>query len=173
MGRKLGHTVSEKTKKKISDKLKQLNIMPPSRKGIKCKEEWIKKRIQTRKNNNYHHTITTRLKMSKSAHRGCENHFWKGGITPLRNAIESSLKYKQWRQEVFIRDNFTCQKCKNKGGYLHSHHKKKFSIMLDEIKQNLPLLSLYEGAMIYSPLWDLDNGITLCEKCHKKIHHKK
>jgi len=27
-----------------------------------------------------------------------------------------------------------------------------------------------DAAMKYEPLWDLSNGITLCHKCHKKIH---
>lgn len=94
---------------------------------------------------------------------------WKGGITPIDKLIRCSEKYADWRQRIFIRDDFTCQKCKRRGGELHAHHIKSFSKLLEEVRQNLPLYSLYDGAMVYTPLWDTDNGITLCKKCHIKI----
>ena len=105
--------------------------------------------------------------------RGKNGYNWKGGITPLASKIRNSEKYLKWRSDIFIRDNFTCQKCKIKGNRLEAHHIKSFSKLIQEVKKYLPLLSLYEGAMIYTPLWDLDNGITLCEKCHKKVVKQK
>jgi len=94
---------------------------------------------------------------------------WKGGNTPIIIKIRMSTKYKHWRQQVFIRDNFTCQDCGQRGGYLESHHHKKtFTDILEEVKKNLPLMELYDGAMVYEPLWDIDNGKTLCNKCHNK-----
>jgi len=54
------------------------------------------------------------------------------------------------------------------GGKLQAHHKKPFYKFIEEIKVNLPLLPLYDAAMIYTPLWDINNGITLCERCHVK-----
>lgn len=113
------------------------------------------------------HSNATRLKMS-TARRGRKPN-WKGGIIPSYILIRTSKKYERWRSEVFIRDNFTCQKCKDKtGGNLNAHHIKPFIKLLDEVKKYLPLFNLYDGAMLYSPLWDISNGITLCQKCHKK-----
>jgi predicted phage replisome organizer len=60
-------------------------------------------------------------------------------------------EYKKWRQSVFIRDDFTCQICGERGGHLEAHHKKAW-------------------AYYPSERYDIDNGITLCKICHKKIH---
>ena len=87
--------------------------------------------------------------------------------------IIKTKKYLKWRSDIFIRDNFTCQKCKIKGNRIEAHHEKPFHKLIEEVKNYLPLLPLYEGAMLYTPLWDLDNGITLCEKCHKKVVKQK
>ena len=101
--------------------------------------------------------------------RGINCPAWKGGFTPIVANIRGSIKYISWRSNVFMRDNFTCQKCGQVGGELEAHHIKSFSKLIQEVKKYLPLLSLYEGAMIYTPLWDLKNGITLCKKCHRRI----
>ena len=60
-------------------------------------------------------------------------------------------RIRKWRQEVYKRDNYTCQRCHTKGGDLNAHHINGYS-------------------------WDksnrinVDNGITLCERCHKEYH---
>jgi hypothetical protein len=141
------------TRKKMSETHKKIGSKPPSRKGIKHTEE-VKKRIG--------------LKL-----KGSKSHLWKGGITPILTQIRESFKYNQWRQQIFIRDNFTCQECGVKGGYLHAHHEKPFHKFIEEIKKYLPLLNLYEGAMIYTPLWEIFNGKTLCKECHKKINARR
>lgn len=79
---------------------------------------------------------------------------WKGGITSLQEQIRHSIKYDIWRLGVFIRDNFTCQKCRIKKVYIEVHHIKPFHQI---IKENN-----------YKELWDINNGITLCKKCHIK-----
>jgi len=101
--------------------------------------------------------------------RGANNHAWRGGTTLITDKIRLSDKYIEWRQQIFIRDNFTCQKCKNKSGCkLNAHHIKPFRILLREARDYIPLLDLYSAAMIYTPMWSLNNGQTLCERCHKK-----
>lgn len=98
---------------------------------------------------------------------------WKGGITTLRGKIYNSDKYKQWRQDVFIKDDFTCQKCKQRGGKdLNAHHIKRFHILVQEAQKYLPLLDPFDTCMLYSPLWDVFNGIVLCKKCHELSHKK-
>ena len=41
------------------------------------------------------------------AQLGVKNNNWKGGITPIASQVRNSLRYAQWRTDVFIRDQFT------------------------------------------------------------------
>lgn len=85
---------------------------------------------------------------------GVNNPNWKGGIKPLNCLVRNSKKFQDWRQKVFRRDNWTCQKCgkkskKNQWLIIHAHHIKPFSVF--------PKLRFV-----------VDNGLTLCKKCHAK-----
>jgi len=82
-------------------------------------------------------------------------------IQPLYDQIRNSNTYKEWRTQIFGRDNFTCQECGVRGTWLEAHHKKRFS---DIIKDNN--IRTLEDALFSNELWDLDNGITLCKTCH-------
>lgn len=88
---------------------------------------------------------------------------WDGGITPLNTAIRHSDKYKEWKIQVFGRDNFTCQCCGVRGTWLEAHHIKKFSIIKKENN-----IKTFEEALQCSELWNISNGITLCKKCHNE-----
>lgn len=65
-----------------------------------------------------------------------------------------SPEYREWRTKVFTRDNFTCAICNQVGGKLNAHHIKPFRDF-EELR------------------YDVNNGITLCEKCHKRVHKEK
>ena len=89
---------------------------------------------------------------------GANSHWWKGGITSKNELARKGKEFRLWRKSVFKRDNYTCQKCgkRSKAGdriNLHPHHIKNFS---DYIELRFVI----------------DNGITFCEKCHRKFHKK-
>ena len=108
----------------------------------------------------------TRLKIG-IAHKGEKCNWWRGGTTPINKQIRKSLKMKEWRKSIFTRDDYTCQFCGVKGGEIHPDHIKSFSSMIEEVIKNKGLDNLFENAMLYDPLWDINNGRTLCIKCHK------
>ena len=58
--------------------------------------------------------------------------------------------YVEWRNEVFKRDNWTCQCCGAKGD-INAHH-----------------INSYNWDKEHRV--DIDNGVTLCEECHKEFH---
>jgi len=89
---------------------------------------------------------------------------WKGGISSLVERIRKSYKYRQWRDDVFMRDDFTCQECGQKGFALNAHHIKSFSIIFEEYK-----ITILEEALLCDELWNINNGITLCEECHYEL----
>lgn len=142
---------------------------------VKC--TWCGKVVEIKKSrikagkNNFCSTKCRGLWRSKNI-KGKESPGWKGGVTPVQRVLRNSDKYLLWRSKVFKRDNYTCQKCKNIGGKLHAHHIRKFSIILNDLAQNYPLLSVIDLAEQCRELWDIWNGITLCEKCHKKEHRR-
>jgi hypothetical protein len=85
------------------------------------------------------------------------------GVTPVILNIRNSYSMRQWRSDVFTRDDFTCQGCLIRGGKLHAHHIKPFSIIVKE--NNIKSL---EDAISCCELWDINNGRTLCIPCHKQ-----
>lgn len=93
-----------------------------------------------------------------------ENHWnWKGGVTPLRQKVMDTAKYRKWRFDIFKRDNFTCQIGKETGVYLHVDHIKSFSTIVRE--NNIETVA---QALSCKELWDISNGRTLCVSCHQK-----
>jgi len=98
----------------------------------------------------------------QKCHRGERSHLWKGGITPLNKQIRSSFKNRQWRSDVFTRDDFTCQNCNQQGGKLNAHHIKPFAQIISENH-----IKTFIQAMECEELWNINNGITLCKDCHK------
>lgn len=94
-------------------------------------------------------------KMSKS-HRGEKSPFWKGGVManyPEKIRIRKSIEYRIWRKAVFERDNYTCIWCGERNGNGHT-----VVLNADHIK---PFADYPELRFA------IDNGRTLCIKCHK------
>lgn len=60
--------------------------------------------------------------------------------------------YKEWQRLVFERDHYICQCCGySKGGILRAHHMDSYDWCKDKRT-------------------DVDNGVTLCDNCHRLFH---
>jgi hypothetical protein len=126
-------------------KLSRINIGRPSpRKGIKGGTPWNKGRSWTPEE---------REKLSQ-AHIGKmtgPNHpNWRGGTKRERLRIMATALYQKWRKAVLARDDFRCFACGERSRRLNAHH-------------------LYPWKYFPRLRFALENGITLCEECHRTI----
>jgi len=156
--KEIGEKISAKlTGRKLSDEhRRKMSEVNKGRKGTPMTEE-------------------NKIKVSLRS-RGENCSFWKGGRTELGKQIKNLALYKEWREAVFKRDNWTCQWCSKRGSIeLSPDHIKPFSEILDEHS-----IKTQEEARVCEELWNVDNGRTLCHPCHKltdtygwKIYNKK
>lgn len=63
-------------------------------------------------------------------------------------------EYIAWRSAVFERDDYTCQRCEKVDCYLEAHHIRPWSLFPKD-------------------RFDVNNGATLCRKCHGQVHRSK
>lgn len=119
----------------------------PNNKGVVRSDKNKKKISETLKKKGIKPPRTPR----ESLCRGKNHRWWKGGITPVNEAIRKSLEYKLWRKAVFERDDFTCIWCGKKDKTIQADHIQTFS--------EHPELR-----------FAIDNGRTLCRQCHLKRH---
>jgi len=98
-------------------------------------------------------SLDSRIKRSELM-KGEKNWNWKGGVTNEIIKIRNSIEMRLWRESVFARDNWTCQKCNSKtSGNFNAHHINNF-------------------ATFPSLRFAIDNGITFCKVCHMTFHSK-
>lgn len=99
---------------------------------------------------------------NKSTQRyGPDHHNWKGGPDSIQRLIRESKEYIEWRNSIYIRDNYTCQDCGQIGHELHAHHIISLALLL-----KLHNVKDVEDAINSGIIFNRDNGLTLCSKCH-------
>jgi hypothetical protein len=139
---KKGHDVPEEWRRKSSEKMKG---RPGPNKGKPVGEETKRKLSLTI-------TGTHLSKKRESIGMRGEKHWnWKGGVTAQIDKLRKSDEYKQWRESVYRRDKWTCQRCGRKIKPITAHHIKSFT--------GFPDLR-----------FEVTNGTTLCRSCHIKEH---
>lgn len=119
--------------------------------GFKHTEEWKAERSKAMMGNTNGSSEENRKTLSElgKARIGPLNHAWKGGVTPVNEKIRKSQAYKEWRRNVFTRDDYTCQACGQRGGKLHADHELPFALFPDL-------------------RFEILNGRALCVPCHQK-----
>jgi len=83
---------------------------------------------------------------------GANHHWYNKNLTEddRKNTRKSEETY-EFSKKVFERDDYTCRKCLKRGGELNAHHMNGWHWAVSERS-------------------DINNGITLCEKCHTTFH---
>jgi 5-methylcytosine-specific restriction endonuclease McrA len=84
-------------------------------------------------------------------YRGAKSSHWRGGVTSENHIIRGSTSSREWRKAVFERDAYKCGLCGKVGHRLNVHH-------------ILPFNKCPERR------FEVSNGMTLCQKCHKQLH---
>ena len=79
---------------------------------------------------------------------GVRSSNYRHGLSSLFNKLRGSEKYKEWRNAVLKRDNWTCKWCEQRGGNLEVDHFKPFALFSEK-------------------RFEVANGRTLCSFCHK------
>lgn len=126
-GQPKGFRHTEETKRKVGKASRDRGAVPYLRNG----EHWLKT-VEPEKNPN-----------------------WKGGITPERQSFQRSDEWKKVANQIWKRDNATCQRCGLKYKYrktdkFHIHH--IVSFMIQELRL------------------EPTNLILLCPDCHHWVH---
>ncbi len=157
-----GHKQPEEAKEKIRAYRTGKPAMNKSAESRKKMSEAKKGKVSWNKG------IKTSLEIKKKlseAKKGDKCYAWKGGVIQFTRLVRAMFEYRLWRDDVFTRDDHSCQMCASKEN-LHAHHIKFFSVILEEYK-----IKTLEDARMCSELWNRNNGITLCKNCHFE-HHK-
>ena len=80
----------------------------------------------------------------------------------LRQEIENTPRSKRWHKEILERSEGKCEHCGETKNF-HVHHLDSFYSIIKDCRITTTL-----QAVECKPLWDLENGIVLCEDCHKE-----
>jgi 5-methylcytosine-specific restriction endonuclease McrA len=129
-----------------------------------CKQSEAMKQKVSEANRKYWASHPDELAARGEQMRG-ENHYkWKGGATKLNIAIRQMNENRKWMDAVKERDGGKCVRC-GSADQVESHH----------IIELVMLIELYEvktrdEARGITAFWDLDNGQTLCQRCHYAHH---
>lgn len=115
----------------------------------------IKNKTQKTCMERYGVPMYSKTKLFRERFSGKNSPTWNGGLAKLRTE-RSSIEYRDWRKAVFAKDFYKCQCCGAKSSHkshveLHAHHIKNW-------------------ADNEADRYSVDNGITLCDKCHYEFH---
>ena len=98
----------------------------------------------------------SKTQMFRETFRGNGSPVWKGDEVKHERTERSTPEYRDWRKKVFGRDRYTCQHCGARNGNgkyirLEAHH-------------------IYDFKSHPELHYDVNNGVTLCIKCHGEFH---
>jgi hypothetical protein len=136
---------------KIKEKIFETNFEKYGVKSFTQTEMYNKQRKETCLEK---YGVDSHMKLDKfkDMFRGDKSPVWKGGVHDERwDRLQPD--YKEWRDGVFGRDGYLCQKCLTRKSYTEAHHIFNWNDNPDK-------------------RYDLENGITFCRDCHIEFHRQ-
>lgn len=157
----LKHKISENARNKISSNMKKNNPMFNSKTVDKVKA-----------------TLNFKINNNEIVYKKGHKHHLYEGNKNFNSNIRKWL-YKPWGFKILERDNFKCIICSSNKN-LHVHHNRPLRDIINIvlIRNNIkyPDLLKENNIKLYEQLINeviiehkLEDGITVCKKCHKKI----
>lgn len=137
---------------RIKEKISATNM---KRYGVKCSQQNKTVRAKTEDTCMKRYGVKNYVELFSGKFIGENSPVWKGGAEVSR--IERSThEYIVWRDSVYKKDKYQCQKCGARNGngknvVLNAHHVLNWA---DNIEAR----------------YDVSNGITMCDKCHTRFH---
>ena len=159
-GREFYRSASRKSAKYCSRRCAYRGLIrgAPLRCAI-CGKEYYRPPSQIKWRGSNYCSYACKGKAMSFTQRGSNSPSWKGGVSTENHLLRASKRWKEWREAIFRRDNYICQDCGVRSGngkavFLVPHHIKSFA-QYPELR------------------FEVSNGITVCEQCHKKRHYAK
>lgn len=117
-----------------------------------------------------HHSAKNKEEFGEAISHGMRLHperhrNWHGGINELSKQIRRTREYAQWVEDVYARDNYTCQFTGKKSKRLAAHHKKPLKVIIHDLN-----IKTLQEALKAPEIWDISNGITMSAAYHIKFH---
>jgi len=135
-----------------------------NRTGYKHREESKRKASESHKA--WCAANSDKVKARSDKTRGKNHYKWKGGCSRLNAAIRCLTENRKWMNAVKARDG-KCLVC-GSTEKLESHHIVPLAVLV-----GVHGITNREQARECKELWDLENGMTVCARCHYKIHGRK
>lgn len=112
----------------------------------------VKEAFDATRHQTYDEKYGDRAEEERHNRRKSNRDRWEGvERKPQRPKHNGDWRYSEWRKAVFVRDGYTCRACGIRGGVLNAHH-------------------VLSWAKHPEARYDVDNGRTLHEECHRALH---
>ncbi len=112
------------------------------------------------------------LGQSRPSAQGSNNHNWKGGLSGWRKLARGRLN-EHFVYPIMKRDGFRCQWCLSIKNLVVHHHKRSFMDIVNGVRNMCDENDLENFVALIVKEHRLDDGITLCKKCHDSFHKKR